>query len=97
MGSVTGRYYAMDRDKRWDRTELALRGDRRRRGRAPRGLAARRPCRAAYEREETDEFIQPVLVGEEAKIRPGDSVIFFNFRPDRARQLTEKLSETWTG
>ncbi len=49
--------------------------------------------RAAYERDETDEFIKPTLVGEEGRIRPGDSVIFFNFRPDRARQLTEALSK----
>ncbi len=47
----------------------------------------------AYDRGETDEFVRPVLVDGEAKIRPQDSVIFFNFRPDRARQLTEKLSE----
>jgi 2,3-bisphosphoglycerate-independent phosphoglycerate mutase len=49
--------------------------------------------RDAYERDETDEFITPTTVGEEAKIRPGDSVIAFNFRPDRMRQITEKLSE----
>ena len=49
--------------------------------------------RAAYERGETDEFIKPTLVGEEGRVRDGDSVLFFNFRPDRARQLTEKLSE----
>jgi 2,3-bisphosphoglycerate-independent phosphoglycerate mutase len=49
--------------------------------------------RAAYERDETDEFIQPTLVGEEGKIRDGDSVVFFNFRPDRARQLTQALGE----
>ena len=48
---------------------------------------------AAYERGETDEFIKPTLVGEEGRIREGDSVIFFNFRPDRARQLTQKLGE----
>ena len=49
--------------------------------------------RAAYERGETDEFIKPTLVGEEARIREGDSVIFFNFRPDRARQLTQALGD----
>ena len=48
--------------------------------------------RAAYERGETDEFIKPTLVGEEGRIRAGDSVIFFNFRPDRARQLTAARS-----
>ncbi len=50
--------------------------------------------RAAYEREETDEFIKPTLVGDEGRIRDGDSVIFFNFRPDRARQLTRALGES---
>ena len=49
--------------------------------------------RAAYERDETDEFIKPTLVGEEGRVRPGDSIIFFNFRPDRARQLTQALDE----
>jgi 2,3-bisphosphoglycerate-independent phosphoglycerate mutase len=49
--------------------------------------------RAAYERGETDEFIKPTLVGSEGRIREGDSAIFFNFRPDRARQMTQKLGE----
>jgi 2,3-bisphosphoglycerate-independent phosphoglycerate mutase len=92
VGSVTGRYYAMDRDKRWDRTELAL--DALVEGQADHHAdTGEEAVKGAYEREETDEFIKPVLVGEEAKIRREDSVIFFNFRPDRARQLTEKLSE----
>jgi 2,3-bisphosphoglycerate-independent phosphoglycerate mutase len=49
--------------------------------------------KAAYERDETDEFITPTTVGDEAKIRPGDSVIAFNFRPDRMRQITRALAE----
>jgi 2,3-bisphosphoglycerate-independent phosphoglycerate mutase len=91
IASVTGRYFAMDRDKRWDRTELARAAlvDGEAEHRANSGEAA---VRAAYERDETDEFIKPTLVGEEGRIRAGDSVIFFNFRPDRARQLTEVLS-----
>jgi 2,3-bisphosphoglycerate-independent phosphoglycerate mutase len=92
VASVTGRYYAMDRDRRWDRTELSvgalIEGEAE--FTAEGGEAA---VRAAYERDETDEFIKPTLVGEEGRIRPGDSVIFFNFRPDRARQLTEALSK----
>ena len=93
VGSVVGRYFAMDRDKRWDRTEKAIKllvdgeGDHH----ADTGEAA---VRAAYERDETDEFITPTTVGDEARIRPGDSVIAFNFRPDRMRQITEKLTET---
>jgi len=94
VGSVVGRYFAMDRDKRWERTQKALdlllegKGEHR----ADTGEAA---VRAAYERDETDEFIAPTVVGDEdSTIRPGDSVIAFNFRPDRMRQLTEKLTET---
>ena len=90
IASVSGRYYAMDRDKRWDRTELALAAlvDGEAEFSADSGEAA---VRAAYDRGETDEFIKPTLVGEEGRIRDGDSVIFFNFRPDRARQLTQAL------
>ena len=92
IASVTGRYYAMDRDKRWDRTELALAAlvDGEAEFSADSGEAA---VRAAYDRGETDEFIKPTLVGEEGRIRDGDSVIFFNFRPDRARQLTQALND----
>jgi 2,3-bisphosphoglycerate-independent phosphoglycerate mutase len=93
VGSVIGRYFAMDRDKRWDRTEMAVRllVDGQGAHHADSGEAA---VRAAYERDETDEFITPTTVGDEARIRPGDSVIAFNFRPDRMRQITEKLTET---
>jgi 2,3-bisphosphoglycerate-independent phosphoglycerate mutase len=92
VGSVTGRYYAMDRDRRWDRTELtrAALVDGEAEFTAESGEAA---VRAAYERDQTDEFIKPTLVGQEGRLRPGDSVIFFNFRPDRARQLTEVLAK----
>jgi len=92
VATVAGRYYAMDRDKRWDRIKLAY--DAIVGGQAefsaPTGEAA---VRAAYERGETDEFIKPTLVGDEGRIRDGDSVIFVNFRPDRARQLTSALAD----
>ena len=66
----------------------------RRRGRARGRRPARRPCKAAYERDETDEFIHATKVGDEdATIRDGDSVFAFNFRPDRMRQITQKLDE----
>jgi 2,3-bisphosphoglycerate-independent phosphoglycerate mutase len=93
VGSVVGRYFAMDRDSRWDRTEKAVRllvagtGEHH-------ADTAEQAAREAYERDETDEFITPTTVGDEARIRPGDSVIAFNFRPDRMRQITEKLAET---
>jgi 2,3-bisphosphoglycerate-independent phosphoglycerate mutase len=90
IATVSGRYFAMDRDKRWDRTQRAYDAivEGRAEHTAPAGEAA---VLAAYERGETDEFIVPTLVGEEGRIRAGDAVIFFNFRPDRARQLCEKL------
>jgi 2,3-bisphosphoglycerate-independent phosphoglycerate mutase len=92
VGSVVGRYYAMDRDKRWDRVQLAydLLVHGRAEHEAESGEAA---ARGAYERDETDEFIKPVLVGEEARIRPGDSVVAFNFRPDRMREITLALAD----
>ena len=92
IGSVVGRYFAMDRDKRWDRTQRAYvllvhgRGEHE----AATGADA---AKDAYERDETDEFITPTTVGEEARIRPGDSVIAFNFRPDRMREITQALAD----
>jgi 2,3-bisphosphoglycerate-independent phosphoglycerate mutase len=92
IASVTGRYYSMDRDRRWDRTKLAW--DAIVHGRAELSAeSGEAAVRAAYERGETDEFIRPTLVGDEGRIRSGDSVVFFNFRPDRARQLTRALGE----
>jgi 2,3-bisphosphoglycerate-independent phosphoglycerate mutase len=92
VGSVVGRYFAMDRDRRWERTQrvydLLVHG--RAEHRAENGEAA---VLAAYERGESDEFIEPTAVDGEAAIRPGDSVLAFNFRPDRMRQLTRALAE----
>jgi 2,3-bisphosphoglycerate-independent phosphoglycerate mutase len=93
VGSVMGRYWAMDRDKRWDRTQRAFDAIVHGKADVPPAESGEAAVRAAYGRDETDEFIQPTLVGEEARVRPGDAVIFFNFRPDRARQLTQKLAE----
>jgi 2,3-bisphosphoglycerate-independent phosphoglycerate mutase len=92
VGSVVGRYYAMDRDRRWERIKLAydLLVHGRAEHRADSGEAA---ALQAYDRDETDEFIAPVLVGEEARIRPADSVIAFNFRPDRMREISRALAE----
>ncbi len=90
VGTVVGRYFGMDRDKRAERTEKAraLLVEGVAEHHAGSGSAA---VRAAYERGETDEFIAPTTVGEEARIRPGDSVITFNFRPDRMRQIVTAL------
>jgi 2,3-bisphosphoglycerate-independent phosphoglycerate mutase len=92
VGSVIGRYYAMDRDGRWDRVKLAY--DLLVHGRAEHTAGGgAQAARAAYDRDETDEFITPVRVGEEARIRPGDSVLGINFRPDRMREITRALTE----
>jgi|CZKG01.1.fsa_nt_gi 2,3-bisphosphoglycerate-independent phosphoglycerate mutase len=96
VGSVVGRYWAMDRDRRWDRTQRAY--DMLVQGQAPHHAASGEQAVAdAYRRGETDEFIEPTLVGEEARIRPTDSVIAFNFRPDRMRQITRALAEPGFG
>jgi 2,3-bisphosphoglycerate-independent phosphoglycerate mutase len=96
VGSVVGRYWAMDRDRRWDRTQRAY--DLLVHGCAPyRAASGEQAVRDAYERGETDEFIEPTLVGEEACIRPGDSVLCFNFRPDRMREIVRALAEPGFG
>jgi 2,3-bisphosphoglycerate-independent phosphoglycerate mutase len=92
VGSVIGRYFAMDRDQRWDRIQRAY--DLMARGEAPhRADTAVQAVKDAYERGETDEFVEPTLVGDEARIRPQDSVIAFNFRPDRMREITRALAD----
>ena len=96
IGSVSGRYYAMDRDKRWDRTSLAY--DALVRGR---GRQSRDPVQAveeAYARGETDEFVLPTVIlnpEQEPKgiIQDQDGVFFFNFRADRIRQLVRAFTE----
>ncbi|MFL5822260.1 MAG: 2,3-bisphosphoglycerate-independent phosphoglycerate mutase [Solirubrobacteraceae bacterium] len=93
IGSVVGRYWAMDRDRRWDRVQTAY--DLLVHGQAEhQAETAGAAARAAYDREETDEFIRPVVVGsEDSRIRADDSVFAFNFRPDRMREITRALAE----
>jgi len=92
VGSVIGRYFAMDRDGRWDRTQKAY--DLLVHGKGEHHAdSAEQAARDAYERDETDEFITATTVGEGAEIRPGDAVLGFNFRPDRMRQITRALAE----
>ena len=92
IATIGGRYYAMDRDKRWDRTEKAYaalaRGEA-----AYHAETAAQALAAAYERAENDEFVVPTIVGKPRTISDGDAVVFFNFRPDRARQLTLAFSD----
>ena len=92
VGSVIGRYWAMDRDSRWDRVQKAY--DLLVHGRGEHSApGAAQAVAAAYERDETDEFIAPTTVGNEASIRPGDSVICTNFRPDRMREIVKALAD----
>ncbi len=92
IATVVGRYYAMDRDRRWDRTERALRAIVDGEGEhADDPVAA---VQASYDRGITDEFIEPVVIEGRPRLDlEHDSAILFNFRPDRARQLSEKLGE----
>ncbi|HTX56767.1 MAG TPA: 2,3-bisphosphoglycerate-independent phosphoglycerate mutase [Candidatus Acidoferrales bacterium] len=92
IASVSGRFYAMDRDKRWERTDAAftMLVDGTAQYHAPTAIAA---LDAAYEREENDEFVVPTIVGPARTVGDGDACIFFNFRPDRARQLTQRFNE----
>ena len=91
VGTVSGRYYAMDRDTRWERIKLAYDAIVHAEGlRAPSSAAA---IEESYEREETDEFVKPTVIGDYDGVAAGDVAIFFNFRPDRARELSRALAE----
>lgn len=95
FATISGRYYAMDRDKRWDREQLAY--DAMVFGEGPHYLSASEGVKASYDNDVTDEFVVPFVVTDEneepiAKIQDGDSIIFFNFRPDRAIQMSTALS-----
>ncbi len=94
IASVAGRYYAMDRDRRWDRTRLAY--DALTLGKADKARDPVQLIKDSYDRGQTDEFVRPhVIVDSDNKplatLEDGDGVIFFNFRADRARQLTKAL------
>ncbi|MEM7304507.1 MAG: 2,3-bisphosphoglycerate-independent phosphoglycerate mutase [Pseudomonadota bacterium] len=89
--TVIGRYYAMDRDNRWDRTQLAWESLINNKGIT--AESARDAIRTSYKKEAMDEFIEPTIIKDTERIQPGDEVIFFNFRNDRPRQLAAALAE----
>ncbi len=93
VATVCGRYWAMDRDRRWDRTRRAY--DAMVHGFGERRAGAAEAVKASYDLGVGDEFIEPAVIGspEENRIRPGDALLYWNFRPDRARQLTEAFSD----
>jgi len=87
VASVSGRYYAMDRDKRWDRVQLAY--DAIANAASPfHAASAVEALDLAYTRGENDEFVKPTVVGNGARVADGDAVVFMNFRADRARELS---------
>ena len=91
IATVVGRYYAMDRDSRWERTDAAFRALT-----AGEGMGAVDPVaavRGSYERGVTDEFVEAIVLSGRPRLTQADEAIFFNFRPDRARQLSQRLLE----
>ena len=92
VATVSGRYYAMDRDQNWERTERAYDAivDRDADHEADTAVEA---VRASYDRGDTDEFVKPTLIRGQPALDDGDAVLFFNFRPDRARQLVRLLAD----
>ncbi len=95
IASVMGRYYAMDRDNNYDRVKLAY--DALTKGEGLKAASGPEGIQASYDRDETDEFVKPTVVEKDGKpvalIADGDSVIFFNFRPDRAREITRAFCD----
>ena len=95
IGVISGRYYAMDRDNRWDRVELAYKALTK--GEGVKGTDAAAAVQASYDDGKTDEFVLPTVIEENGApvglIQDGDSVIFYNFRPDRARQITRAFCD----
>ncbi|MEZ5078092.1 MAG: 2,3-bisphosphoglycerate-independent phosphoglycerate mutase [Solirubrobacterales bacterium] len=91
IATVGGRYYAMDRDTRWERTKLAY--DAIVHAEGMHAATAAEAVEASYERGQTDEFVVPTVIGDYDGAAEGDVAIFVNFRPDRARQMTRALAE----
>ncbi|MCS6995851.1 MAG: 2,3-bisphosphoglycerate-independent phosphoglycerate mutase [Casimicrobiaceae bacterium] len=92
IATVSGRFYAMDRDRRWERIEAAWRAIVEAAS-EHRAATAAEALEAAYARGETDEFVLPTLIGTGARVEDGDAAVFMNFRADRAREMTSALTE----
>ena len=86
IATVMGRYYAMDRDKRWDRVQRAY--DAMTRGEGIQNPDPVDGVQKSYDAGVTDEFVEPIVCAKDGKVKEGDSIIFINFRPDRAREIT---------
>ncbi len=92
IATISGRYYAMDRDKRWDRVQKAY--DAIALGEGVKQPTAAVAIKKSYEEDKTDEFVVPAVIGDYAGMTNNDGAIFFNFRPDRARELTHAFVDT---
>jgi 2,3-bisphosphoglycerate-independent phosphoglycerate mutase len=90
IATVSGRYFAMDRDKRWDRTQRAWRAIVQ--GETKQAETAKAAVLAGYDANQDDEFVEPTVIGSPIRMRDGDQVACFNFRADRARQLTAAIA-----
>ncbi|KAI9680809.1 MAG: hypothetical protein M1817_004249 [Caeruleum heppii] len=92
VATVVGRYYIMDRDKRWDRVEIGMKGVI-----CGEGEASSDPVKTIkerYEKDENDEFLKPIIVGgDEGRVQDGDTLFFFNYRSDRVREVTQLLGD----
>lgn len=91
IGTVVGRYFIMDRDKRWDRVEIGMKGLVTGEGEDSTDVVA--TMKERYDKGETDEFLKPIIVGgKENRIQDGDTIFSFNYRSDRVRELTQLMS-----
>lgn len=92
LATVVGRYYIMDRDKRWDRVEIGMKGIILGEGEDSTDPVA--TIKARYEKDENDEFLKPIIVGgDERRVKDGDTLFFFNYRSDRVREVTQLLGD----
>ena len=91
IATISGRYYAMDRDKRWDRVEKAYNAIAK--ADAPKKNSSAEAIQQSYDNKVTDEFVIPVVIGDYAGVKPEDGIIFFNFRPDRGREMTHAFTD----
>jgi len=91
LATISGRYYAMDRDNRWERVELAYNAMVL--GKGEEANSAVEAIERSYADNKTDEFVLPTVIDKNGMIKDGDSVIFFNFRPDRAREITRAIND----
>ncbi|CAG8766929.1 53_t:CDS:2, partial [Acaulospora colombiana] len=87
VATIIGRYYAMDRDKRWERIKIAV--EALTQGVGEKSQDPLRTIQERFSKDETDEFLKPIIISEEGLIKDGDTLFFFNFRADRMRQIVQ--------